>query len=184
VSEPFDLTVDAGVLRVALRPFARLPAATERAEAVLSFADGVFRIALPGLAASVPADGNWPHPLRMAGTFMPRLHVVLPEKGSVRVSAADGRVRFGNHSFDCVHSTDGPDPARLPLDPSAADLLRAAGRMSWDDVIAAGIRSLVDAAEEERDDCIFAAAELLAPYGVTEDDVAELVAMALERGER
>jgi hypothetical protein len=91
----FSVKVGRADLARALGTLAKFIKRRQRAEAVLSFADGDLKIELPGPAVSVAADGQWDGEVR---AFVVGLAHRLPSDDPMPIHVKQGQLYFASMS--------------------------------------------------------------------------------------
>ena len=143
----FSVQVDRSELAAALRTLAKFIKRDQAAEAVISLADDVLQVELPGGAVSVPAAGQWEGEVRAPGSFMVRLAKALPPSDPMPVRVEQGRLHFAGLSVGCTVQAARSSTIELPLDPSVLDILHVRLSHSDEEIEHAGLMPLVREAE-------------------------------------
>lgn len=150
-------------------------------EVVLGYRDGCMTIALAGMGASVTAEGEWPGEARLRANVFLDLSLLLPKGDPLSLSVENGFLHIGLASFSCVWQEKQKRELVLPANPTLIDVLRLANEFTPAEIEATGVKEAITEALQKRDALTRKAAEPLKVLGVTEDDLAELVAQCVRR---
>jgi hypothetical protein len=174
-SESCHVSVDSKELANAWKTLRRTTSSKHRGELLVSHSDGELVFDLGGAAIGVEADGTWSGQARLDSAHVFRLLLHLPKQGTLAVFREGDRIRFGTIAFPCSWDTQPSTGLSLPMNPTGTEILWVSYVWSRPDMESAGLLPLVEKAERDRDARIGRAVETLAPLGVSEEDLAELV---------
>lgn len=147
----------------------------KRAEAALTFGDGHLTIALPGMRTAVPADGTWVPRVRVPARILLDLGRHLPEEDPLLLKVQEDHLVLGGHAIPCQRDHPELRLVRLPLNASPADILRVAATHTPEEIEQSGLTRLVRRTQERRHRLVARAGVLLAPLGISADDLNQLV---------
>jgi hypothetical protein len=150
--------------------------------AVFSWSDGRLVIELPGGAAEILAEGEWPGSVRVKGEFLRGIARVPPTSDPLLIAVREGRLWIGDTSFPCESDTESQGSAiLLPENPPLDALLSLKEEHSESEIIHSGYLSLTRQAEQRRDELINRALKHLSPLGVGLRDLRLLVDECVRR---
>lgn len=143
---------------------------------ILSFDGSFLHFDLVGMSTSMPAKGIWNCQVRAQPAFLlPLIREPLADDSTL-IWAKDGRIYFGP-SFSCPCEVQGQWQAviQLPLNADDAVLLGVKLKYSAEEIEQSGLKDTVAKADQACGVRVAAAANALAQYGVSPDDIRSLV---------
>jgi hypothetical protein len=171
----FSVVVTRNELLSALQTLAGVVDPKRASEAVLTLANGVLSIELPGASVSVPAEGLWPGSVRVPGQFFLALARVPPKDDPFHLSVRDGRFRISKSSTLCLVEETRRGNIDVALDAPLYAIVRVGLAHDDSEIDRSGLGPLVREARERRDNLVEAAAKTLSPLGVSADDLSNFV---------
>lgn len=122
---------------------------------VVTLFEGQLSIAVMGVERLLPCEGAWDVPVTVSTSFILRLGKVLSSMDPVPIEVVNGKIRFGSSAIDCVVEDTNLAIKALPLADSR-DLKK--------------VSMVIERVEK-----------ILAPYGVTAQDIGALIEKAVDR---
>ncbi len=121
------------------------------------------------------ATGTWPGVAKVSATFVIAMAKAPPADVELRLSYADGRLRLGTLSIDCDWQPVSDTLLELPASPDWIEALSLKYRATRARIVAAGLKQSIGDAEQKLAALVRKTAKPLAPLGVSERDLNELI---------
>jgi hypothetical protein len=150
-------------------------------QALLSFDGDLFYIDVTGGSVAVPAKGEWPDQVRVSAKLLFNLAKVPPRGDPVRILRERNHLKIEPMTLYCDVQEAWKSKIQLPLDPKPADILDLERQYTFEDIMAAGLTTVLKAAQEDRKKLLKKALTALAPLGVTMEDLDLALGHALQR---
>jgi hypothetical protein len=170
----------------ALKPMADKAGRFRKAEMALEFDGRYATFVGPGVVFSVNALGEWPGRATFSAGLLLSLCQVPPTARDVTIRTDTRRIWVDTLSMPCTWQAavieDGAEFVGLPQPMDHAHMLQMLHAYSKDELYKQGFQKHIKRAKAWRYRCIVTALASLAPLGVTYDDLAHVVEMALKRG--
>jgi len=173
--ESCHVTVDSRELAEAWATLKRTTVAKNRGELLVLYRDGELTFELGGAAIGVEADGKWVGQARLDSARIFALLPHLPKHGPLKVFRDGERIRIDTIGFRCKWDPQPTEGLRLPMNPTDTELLWVSQIWSRAEIEGAGLLSLLEKAERDRDTRVESAVALLAPFAVSEEDLLDLI---------
>ena len=170
-----EVTVGRDELIASLRSVASLVKPANKAQAVMSYANGALSIDLPGLSASIPAIGSWSGTARFSAGFLLSLARTPADNGTVTLRVENGRLDAGTIWITCDWEESPPVTISLPLNGSLRTMLSVAYHFTSDEIARAGLTRPIAEAQAKRDIRLHNALLQLEEFGVTATELRILV---------
>jgi hypothetical protein len=175
------LQIETAELTAAVTTLRRLIRLEKAGEAILSYSDGMLRMAAGGAALSVPATGHWQGEARVPARFFSSPPPFDRKSENVTLSLEGDRLHLGRSSINCAWQQPETGLPKLPMDPPFRRVLRLPLEHSRDQIEKAGLSGVVAEAEARRSAVVETAARALEPLGITRADVFGFVDGSLQR---
>ena len=156
-----------------------------QATARLSFREGMLELSLAEMSVRLPADGEWPPQVFLAGQGLKNLGTGKAGKGSAPLGYDGEKVSWGDVSVKALGEDDpnqeapsdeiGKGAIRLPANPPWDMVLSIRLRYSDDELMKSGLASLYMEAEEKRDLAMVKALKALEPLNISEQELRAFV---------
>jgi hypothetical protein len=143
-------------------------------EAVLTFTGAELRIESGGGGVAVRTSGGWDLQIRVPSQMLLSLAEVLPDEDPLSMRVEGGTsFRIGPVGIPCYLQPVGSKVIDLPVNADHAEILEALTPHTSQEIEMSGLAEVHRLAMERRQ--ISIAAELLLPFGVSEQDLLKLV---------
>lgn len=176
------LTIDAADLRDAVRPILRASKLSAANEITFTFEEGELVISREGVAASVPATGEWTGMATISARVLPMLTRV--EGGAVEVSFEGDLLKIGKMTFEGRWHGGAQFGVDVPLELSLFEILALRVRYSDEALVAHGLFDRVMTAERELQRLVGNASHSLNVLGNFRSGIEELVRAKLRESVR
>ena len=177
------LEMDPTEFRASLKHVLKLARSKERAEAVISFADGQVAIAFPGLEVRSAAEGVWPGEARVSAGFIQglarRLAATRAESGPWKFHVEGETLFFGTYSTPCVWQGAGGRSIHLPADAPFLMQLRLSWSHTEEEIERSGLTPVVEAATERMTKLVARASKALSALDISEESVRDFVVQSV-----
>jgi hypothetical protein len=177
------LEMDPTEFRAALKHVLKLARSKERAEAVISFADGQVAVAFPGLEVRSAAEGVWPGEARVSAGFIQGLARSLTatraESGPWKFHVEGETLFFGTYSTPCVWQDAGGRSIHLPADAPFLMQLRLSWSHTEEEIERSGLTPIVEAATARMTKLVARAAKALSALEISEESVRDFVVQSV-----
>ena len=138
-------------------------------DATFGFMGGRLTIRLGNASTEVAAEGQWPGRARVPGRFIQALRKALPEADPLRFRVQNGRLYAEGYSMPCAWEELPTPEVDIPIPSSLRDLLALRRQYSGEALAAAGAAAAVARAEDQRDEIIRQACDVLKRFGVKQE---------------
>ena len=170
-----EILVDREQFLQCLKSISKVRTSAESAKAVIWTDAGDVFISLPGMELSAEAGGQLTGRIRTPVNFWKRLARIPPVGDPVPISVIDGTLRVAGSATPCSHMKAAPRKIELPQNPSQLQLLKIGYHHKPAEIEQAGLLKPVLEAGEWRDGKISSAQSILVDFGVTFDEIKQLV---------
>lgn len=145
------------------------------ADALLRYEEGQLRISIGGAEVGMTAQGQWQGEARVSAAWLRAFAKVPPPQDPVVIQVEGSRMRIGGSSIACQWQVPGAATVEIPLNLDLRERIRLAFSHPHAELEKSGLAPMVVEARAELEKRIAAAAQQLAPCGVTETDIRLLV---------
>jgi hypothetical protein len=174
------LAVDRKELAAAIRTLTRHVKVVSAGDAILRFVKGDLVIQVGGAKACARASGRWPGEARLPGAFLVGTAKPLPETDPIEIRVEAEHLYIERSAVKCVWQKFGAAKIEVPIGATLEMIRKIARKHSREEIEAAGIAKVVDAALEEENEIIKRAADILSQLGISEDRVRRMVHECVE----
>ena len=150
-------------------------------EAVLSFDGQCLHIELGGMGVTPAARGDWKGQARVGATFILGLAKAPPAGDVIEFRVEDGDLRIGTTILPCKWQPAWSRSIELPENPTDDQILALPLQHEMSEIISSGYENLLKDAEERRDEAVSKALKFIARFGVTHEELENLVIAAIQR---
>lgn len=164
----------------AMKPLRRFVKRKDPGEAIISMEAEELSISALGVSTGMPAFGRWLGEVKIPTRFVLMLSMAPPAGDPLILEVKDGRFRIAGLSVGCTLNDAWKSEIPLPLDPTPAQVLDLLFRYGPERIEKAGLSKRVAKAEASAMRKVAAAADILAPLGVTVEDLKALVVRKLK----
>jgi hypothetical protein len=177
----YRLEVDGNHVRQALRQF-RIPRKYPPSEkASLAFDGQYFSIIMLDCAVAMSAQGSWPGTAEVSAKAMEALLRFPPSGNSLEVVCDGKQVRIGTLQVSCVWRPVSHTLSKLPGAPDWIEALSLKYRATHAQIREARLDERIRKADRQLEKLTSRVAKSLAPLGVTEQEVRDLVEASMAR---
>lgn len=168
-----SLHVDRRDFRLAMKLFA--PKRLKLTKALLSFENGFLSIESGARVGVMHAEGQWNGRATFAPEVLRALAEFPPNDAAIIVSYADGHLLIGGLTIPCTWQSASKATVARVAKPSILDLLALERTMPRVELLGTDAGRSVQRARRTTDERIRKAANYLADFGITLDEVRQLV---------
>ena len=181
MTEPVSVSATRDDFLTAFRPLKKHVKKSDPGQAIIAMNEGALSFSAVGITVGMKVDGSLgPGERRVPAKFLLGLARYPPPGDPITITAYGDRIRIGDVSIQCVITNTWRSNIELPLEPTLYQVLALRFQYTKEEIERAGLTARLAKAEEVVEKRIEKALEPLLAFGVTYDDLREVVVKRLK----